>query len=446
MGRGSLRTRRANRSLRLSVKLQKMISALICSLMALSPQFLVISRCNVDITPPERLPLGGYTARGGKLMDQGGDPLFARCVLLRSGGWQLALVSAEMLTIPGSLAREVEKRIPKDVQLFLCATHTHCAPDSQMLNDRMTFSIPGIASFRRRWLMWYADKIASAVKGAQAIPGTPFGIRVDEFRLALNRGRRVGAEPDTLATVVEGERVRDHLTTPILAEYAAHAVFHGPERNRTSGDWPSSVSQKLEGVPVLMGAIGDVSPQAHGATPEQRIARFTSSFCEALKATEHRSASSGWSGGLPLYLVRQAIQLNARKVHPDFIKNYRVPEPLANMLVKKFAPDSASITAFRIGSLAVVGVPGEPTSHLGRRIKESGIALGFHSVLVVSHVNGWIGYILDAGDYGRGGYEATLSFYGPGEGDEVVVAAVTALKKLRALGERASLPHTRSAR
>jgi hypothetical protein len=43
-----------------------------------------------------------------------------------------------------------------------------------------------------------------------------------------------------------------------------------------------------------------------------------------------------------------------------------------------------------------------------------------------------MGYILDAQDYARGGYEATLSFYGPSEGDHVVDAAVKCLRDLAA--------------
>jgi hypothetical protein len=62
--------------------------------------------------------------------------------------------------------------------------------------------------------------------------------------------------------------------------------------------------------------------------------------------------------------------------------------------------------------------------------------MGFSSVLVCSHVNGWMGYILDPEDYDRGGYEATLSFYGREEGTKVVDAAVAALKALRARGHR----------
>ena len=123
--------------------------SLAASLLLLSAQGLSVGRSAVDITPDVPLPLGGYTERGTKVSVPGGDHLYARTVLLESGKTKIALVSVETLTIPESLVREVKKRIPSDVSLFLSATHTHSAPDSQMLNDRMTFLIPGIASFKK---------------------------------------------------------------------------------------------------------------------------------------------------------------------------------------------------------------------------------------------------------------------------------------------------------
>src|SRR5207237_3367930 len=111
-----------------------------------------------------------------------------------------------------------------------------------------------------------------------------------------------------------------------------------------------------------------------------------------------------------------------------FSKDYKIPQALAQSLAEKFAPTSASVSAFRLGSLAIVGIPGEPTSHIGRRIKEAGIAMGFHSVLVISHVNGWIGYILDPADYSHGGYEADLLFYVQKVGMHVLIAAVAVLR------------------
>jgi hypothetical protein len=124
------------------------------------------------------------------------------------------------------------------------------------------------------------------------------------------------------------------------------------------------------------------------------------------------------------------ISFDKVTAHPDFAKRNRIPDVLAQSIVRQFAPTEGSISALRLGKLAVVGVPGEPTSHLGRQIRDYGRSIGFKYVLVCSHVNGWMGYILDPMDYDRGGYEAMLSFYGREQGFKVVEAAKKALSEL----------------
>lgn len=403
-----------------------MIATLLAWIVA--PPLMVVSRGEVDLTPPEALPLGGYTARGGKLAEPGGESLKARSLVfeLKSSRppepGRLALVSVEMLTIPESLVREVRARLKQPALLMLVATHTHCAPDSQMLNDRMNFAIPGISSFREKWLSWYADRIADSVNSAK--PWETFTeILTQERRLDANRGRRKFAEPDTTATQIVGKRA-DGETRNLALNYAAHATVYGSDELRTHPDWPILVASK--GL-FLPGAIGDVSPRADGPTAREKM----DDMRKRLNARVPFLESQVWTSRQFSYAAHhEAIHLNAPVHHPAFATENKIPDGLASTLVKKFAPAEAAITAFRMGKLAVVGVPGEPTSELGRQIRDAGKRLGFSSVLVVSHTNGWMGYILDAEDYDRGGYEATLSFYGKNEGAEVVNAAVRSLRRL----------------
>jgi neutral ceramidase len=403
---------------------------------------LMLRRGQVEITPPEPLPLGGYTERHGKLMEPGGDPLYARCIELEQGGVRIAIVSVEMLTIPESLQREVASRIPKDVRLFMQATHTHCAPDSQMLNERMTFAIPGIASFKKRWLTWYSDKIASCVldtlrqKGAEVKQFSGSITTVD-----ANRARRKGGKPDKRFVRINGDNA------PLLLFYTAHPTIFEPETMITRGDWIGTIMRRDPEVMVLNGAIGDVSPTAEEPTDEPveegvrdnhegKLKDFFRRVEISLAHNKPKNLSWWNASGRPLAWLDQPIALLPKKPHPTFAKTNGIPEPLAQSLVDQFAPPKAQISAIRIGSLAIVGVPGEPTSILGNQIRAAGEKMGFKTVLVCSHVNGWIGYILDPQDYGRGGYEATLSFYGAGEGPKVVDAAVTALRKLTSASAR----------
>jgi len=381
---------------------------------------LLVGTSDVDITPPEPLPLGGYTERGGRVMDPGGDRLHARALVVRRDPFRVAIVSVEILTIPESLRFEVVKRIPADVRLLLCATHTHCAPDSQMLNDRMTLSIPGIASFKRRWLTWYSDRIGEAINKALEVRPQPVSeLDVESWRADLNRGRRKRAKPDQTASLVEAAK-----GAALLFEYAAHGTFYDSEENRTRGDWPGGVTALAP--MALIGPIGDVSPRAPGldkASGAEKVAAFWKAMAAGRTHAARRrdwepKDSVGW-GVEPIELGKPIPSPAATKAYSAF----------AQTLVTRFAPTSASVSVLRLGKLAIVGIPGEPTSVLGRRIGDFGHKLGLRDVLVLSHCNGWIGYILSGPDYDDGGYEATLSFYGRDEGDRVVKAAEAALHR-----------------
>ncbi|MCG9894118.1 MAG: hypothetical protein MH204_01420, partial [Fimbriimonadaceae bacterium] len=111
------------------------------------------------LIPRAGLPLGGYTERGEAISSFGPRPLVGRVLVLRGGARPLVMAALELLTIPESLLREVRARLPADLDLVLVATHTHHSADSQMLNDRMTFRIPGIAPYRSRELDSFADRI-----------------------------------------------------------------------------------------------------------------------------------------------------------------------------------------------------------------------------------------------------------------------------------------------
>lgn len=388
--------------------------------------WLTVSTAVADLTPPEPLPLGGYTERGDRDFEPGGEPLAARVVILEQPGVRVAVVSADLLTIPESLEREVKARLPDDVRLFLAATHTHSAPDSQMLNDRMTFKIPGIASYKRRWLDWAADRIAGGVRDALGRAAEPHGdVQVWERHVDANRPRRPGGWPDTMLTVVGSTDP----PTRWFAHFAAHAVVYGADNLRTNPDFPTPLLRRLGAFAFLPGAIGDVSPRADGPDAPSRMEDLLRRFVGTVPAPRVVASAPD-----RLEWASEPIELAAPTPHPEFAKAYGVPDALAQLVVKQFAPKSAAVRAFRIGKLAVVGVPGEPTGAVGRTIRDAGRRLGFDPVLVVSHVDGWIGYVLEPDDYRRGGYEATLSFNGPDTGTRVVEASERALYRLARTG------------
>lgn len=370
-----------------------------------------------DISPPDLLPLGGYTARKGKKADEGGTPLYARVLMLGD----TTFVTLDALTIPEGFAEELRIRTQTS-DLWVIATHTHCAPDSQMLNPKMTMAVPGIASYSPFWFNWYADKVAEAIDKTKSVAATPVRkLTLSTAHLKLNRGRRPGARPDRMGWLLMAD------DKPLLASYSAHATFHDENWNKTDGDWPGALADRLDSI-VVPGAIGDVSPVCNGRTGVEKCRNFVDNFCQSLLDARVMGV---WPERDSWGSMQARCPLDPPTPHPTFASSNKIPDALAQILVTRFAQESCSVQIAAFGKFLMVGVPGEPTAALGRRIQQEASRLGFPHCLVVSHVNGWIGYILEPLDYDRGGYEATLSFNGDRTAQRIVEAVSTQIKSLQ---------------
>jgi hypothetical protein len=268
-----------------------------------------------------------------------------------------------------------------------------------MLNDRMTFRIPGIAGFNRRWLAWYADRMAEGIAATAASTPGPAPMTLQQAPAAFNRGRRTGAQPDPLVS-----RLGIGITI-----YAAHPTIFSQAERTLQGDWPGQLMQK-SGDLVVTGAIGDVSPAIDPLTPQEtaieRSNRMADGLRAALTSAPVRSLTPHWA------VARVPITLGPPIPHPEFAKNNSISPEIAQILVNRFAPPQAELFGFQLGEVVIIGVPGEPTAAVARRIAAPFVAQG-QTPIVISHANGWAGYMLEPDDYARGGYEATLAFHGP---------------------------------
>jgi hypothetical protein len=286
-----------------------------------------------------------------------------------------------------------------------------------MLNPKMTFAIPGITGYKPRWFNWYVDRVAAAVDQVRSsTPRLVASLDLVRARVRLNHGRRPGAKPDETAWMLTSGSL------PILASYAAHPTFHDEDWNRTDGDWPGALAART-GAVVVPGPIGDVAPEAVGTGPVEKCSDFVEKFRLAIAKgqvmrvwrSEGRPGSWGEEQG-------QAM-LGQPVPHPTFAKAYGVPESLAQVLVNGFGQKSCFVQTAYFGKFVLVGIPGEPSADLGRRIQADARRAGFPHCLVISHVNGWIGYVLEPHDYDRGGYEATLSFNGRDTAERIFLEA-----------------------
>lgn len=103
----------------------------------------------------------------------------------------------------------------------------------------------------------------------------------------------------------------------------------------------------------------------------------------------------------------------------------------ARMLRLENGPDSFKmvLTVIAIGSVALVGIPGEPFSLVGTSIKE---APGWDLVIPCINTNGKEGYFPTQDAYDIMGYEAASSNFSPGVAELIIAESLELLKQLRA--------------
>ena len=87
-----------------------------------------------------------------------------------------------------------------------------------------------------------------------------------------------------------------------------------------------------------------------------------------------------------------------------------------------------SLYAMRIGDVALIGIPGEPFTGVGRALKE---AEGWKLVLPMCITNGYEGYFPMKDAYDEGGYEARSSVYKVGVAEKIIEEGTALLAQLR---------------
>jgi len=85
------------------------------------------------------------------------------------------------------------------------------------------------------------------------------------------------------------------------------------------------------------------------------------------------------------------------------------------------------LTAFSMGDVALLGIPGEPFTEIGRQIKQHS---PYATTLACCVTNGAEGYFPTQEAYDQGGYEARSSFYRRGVAEIIIREASLLLQEL----------------
>jgi hypothetical protein len=369
------------------------------------------------------------------------DAVWAKALVFARGEHRFALVTADVLAFPPQFKAAVIERLASEGwsadQVLLLPSHTHTSIDMMALHPDNRFAIPQVGVFHPELFERTAARLAEVIHQAgRSLEPVLAGTTSVAVPLR-NRNRRSGAsvnDPALTVTRVDGLNGRP---LAALVNWTAHPTFMDENDMLFSGDWPGHVQRTVEaligqGATALFynGAEGDQSPvpPADAGGNWERAERYGRELgILAWRAWEqiHPRLAEHFA------FHTETIRLPQRQWHEDFMKTggaeYGLDESMMRGFVELLVPAQTRSTALRLGDLVILGVPGELAGTLGLEVKDRARrATGAEYVAIAGLADEWVSYILPAEEYRRGGYEASMSFYGETLGATILEGVVRA--------------------
>ncbi len=398
----------------------------------------------IQLTPPLEMgyTLGGYGARMSKPAEGIHDDIRAKALVLDDGNKKYAIVTLDILGLPPNVKPRVIEMLNKkewtEENILFLPSHSHTSLEMFALNDKNIFDMAPIGIYQPLLLDYVVESLADLINSAdQDLQPVKIGTSGKPVS-GLNRNRRGNPHVDNYLTVT---RI-DHLNgqpLSVMVNWTAHPTIMDEHDMLVSGGWPGYLQRELEawiGQDVVAmyynGAEGDQSVIASGAGSHyekaeiygREIAIEVKNIYQDIQPLEDAEFEYNY----------RVIQLPERKAHPDFMKTggreYGLDEQKIQALLDQVFPEQTSVGACRLGELLIIGAPGEMIAELGLGIKDKLKEHGIKYPVIGGLANQWISYILSEEEYDKGGYEASVSFYGKELGNVMVKAMLDTAKPL----------------
>lgn len=402
----------------------------------------------VDLTPPAAMKaaLGGYGARQSRPALGVHDSVWAKALVLRSSDKQFALVTADVLAFPPQFKAAVMERLKagdwRAEQVMLLPSHTHTSIDMMALHPGNVFGNPKAGVFHKEVFEHTADQLARVIREADTnlVPIVSAASTIPVPDRNRNR-RRGGTIHDTDLTVTRIDKT-DGSALAVLVNWTAHPTFMDDDDMLFSGDWPGHLQRTIEalvgnGVTAMFynGAEGDqspVPPPGCGSNWERAERYGREMGILAWRAWEKLQPQDIKS----FAYHTDKLPLPKRQWHPDFMKTggaeYGLDDSSMRRFVEQLVPAETHSTCLRLGDLVILGVPAEIAAELGLEIKAKARQLtGAKCVTIGGLADEWVSYALPPSEYAKGGYEASMSFYGETLGHALVDGALRAVESVK---------------
>ena len=391
-----------------------------------------------DITPPTGSLLGGFIAR--LTPSTGVDvPLCARALWLEDPCERCLIIGLDLLGLSSSSADRMVAELAalldlSEDRVILACSHTHSAP--------MTTGMRGIGRADQQYLLTLRERICSAAAAAAA---NKRPVRVfwgtAPVEIGVNR-REVDPEDGTVVLGRNPQGPRDrtvrvmHLVhedlSIVLFTHACHPYCLGGDSSLISPDFPGHAAAELANrghqAIYLNGCSGNLSPQLAFQGPKaaraagRKLADAVLDACDRGRLEREPRLRIG-STRLqlphddlpPLEQIQRDLEKEDRTVRQEEKGNQVIQARIRaawDEWLKELKqvvhgesdlpPLPARVSVARVGSGAIVALPGEVFFDIGQRIAAG---LDADPVCMAAYCHGYIGYVPDPEAFAMGGYE-----------------------------------------
>jgi hypothetical protein len=326
---------------------------------------------------------------------------------------------------------------------MLLPSHSHASIEMNAINPLNVYQIPQIGIYHPQL---YELTIANFARAIQAAERNPVPVKIGATSvpvMGFSRNRRDdGGTIDPALTLTRIDHA-DGRAMAVLVNFTAHPTFMSAQEMWISAGWPGQLQRTLESqigqnvtVMYYNGAEGDQAPASRPDSGESRWERAEKYGRELAVIAFRNWRTIQSQSDVRFSFNLQFIRLPQRTWHPDFMKTggeeYGLSEEILKEMLPRMFPTETASVSLRLGELVIVGVPGELTAELGLQIKsETARITGVKYPTIGGLADEWISYILGAKEYRRGGYEASVSFYGESLGEQIVSGAIDGVRHLK---------------
>ncbi len=346
---------------------------------------LEVGFAHIDITPELRADaavwLAGYYP--GRAATGVHDPLFARCVVLKSGAQKIAWVSVDLIGLQFPAVQELRKRLTDFDYVLVASTHNHEGPDvigvwgQSFLHRGVNDDYLALVLARMEQAVRRAEK---HVRPARASWGTA----ADE---SLLRDNRLPIFKDGVLRLLRFADPRDAATVGLVVQWNCHPEALGADNSLVTADFPAATIAALErrfecarGVfQRRCRRIAGTADRSHSRRAWRDAARgrlrvctavrgggggFGGARCGCREADDHNSVQRrGCARGGPhdqraVPLGSSAGDRTARRVRLER-RGAALGEPLRAVQADGVAAIETEVAGLRLGDLYVLAIPGE---------------------------------------------------------------------------------------